>query len=205
MKRLVSSALVVCSLMSGLWAGVDRTGPEFQANAHTPDFQDHPSVASDASGNFVVVWESDYQDGSLTGILGRRFDHEGMPRGPEFVVNTYTTGYQDQPSIASDDAGNYVVVWRSSNQDGSTRGIFGQRFDSSGAPRGTEFQVNTYTTDWQGRPSVASDDKGNFVVMWGSEYQDGSGTAVIGRTFDRTGAPRSAEFQINSYTNGDQD
>src|SRR5262245_43284065 len=127
MKRLVSSALAVCSLTCGLWAGVDRTGPEFQANTHTTDFQNRPSVASDAFGNFVVVWMTDYQDGSVSGIFGRRFDSAGSPRGPEFKVNTYTDGDQYRPSVASDDAGNFVVVWTSYAQDGSSGGIFGQR------------------------------------------------------------------------------
>ncbi len=35
-------------------------------------------------------------------------------------------------------------------------------------PAGTEFQVNTYTTDAQYAPAVASDSAGNFVVVWAS-------------------------------------
>ena len=50
------------------------------------------------------------------------------------------------PSVASDAAGNFVVVWDSADQDGSDVGVFGQRYASSGAPLGPEFRVNTYTT-----------------------------------------------------------
>ena len=69
-----------------------------------------------------------------------------VPDGPEFQVNTYTTGVQAAPSVAVDTSGNFVVVWQSSGPDGSSDGVFGQRFNNTGTPQGTEFQVNTYTT-----------------------------------------------------------
>src|SRR3989442_1175714 len=98
---------------------------------------------------------------------------EVTPTSPEFQVNSYTTGSQDTPAVAAGTAGNFVVVWQSGNyygggQDGSALGIFGRRFDSSGAPLGTEFQANTYTTGNQFFPAVASDADGNFVVVWQS-------------------------------------
>src|SRR6185503_4434191 len=95
-----------------------------------------------------------------------------------FRVNTYTTHSQDFPAVASDSAGNFVVVWQSGYQDGGggflAPGVFAQRFASTGAPRGPEFRVNTYTTDRQHLPAVASDTSGNFVVVWSSDTQDGS-------------------------------
>ena len=51
-----------------------------------------------------------------------------MPLGGEFLVNAYTSNDQSTPAIASDAAGNFVVVWRSNLQDGCvvhvTRGRF---------------------------------------------------------------------------------
>ena len=125
-------------------------------------------MASDSSGNFVVVWESDSQDGSSYGVFGQRYASTGAPLGPEFRVNTYTTGHQGHPAVASDSSGNFVVVWPSYSQDGSSYGVFGQRYASTGAPLGPEFRVNTYTTNSQSCPAVASDASGNFVVVWTS-------------------------------------
>ena len=53
---------------------------------------------------------------------------------------------------------------------------------------GPEFRVNTYTTSTQASPSVASDPNGNFVVVWQSDGQDGSGYGVYGQ-FDHTFTP----------------
>src|SRR5690349_6099926 len=66
------------------------------------------------------------------------------PLGPQFQVNTYTSNSQSVPAVAADSAGNFVVTWRSPGQDGSSYGVFGQRYDSAGTPQGGEFQVNTY-------------------------------------------------------------
>ena len=56
------------------------------------------------------------------------------PVGSEFHVNTYTTDDQYASSVAADAAGNFVVVWQSFGQDGSGLGVFGQRYDATGAP-----------------------------------------------------------------------
>ena len=104
---------------------------------------------------------------------------QGNPLGPAFRVNTYTTGNQYAENVASDASGNFVVVWGSNLQDGSGRGVFGQRYSASGGLLGPEFPVNTYTTGDQSRPSVAADTVGNFVVVWQSYGQDGSNSGVV--------------------------
>jgi hypothetical protein len=53
----------------------------------------------------------------------------------------------------------------------------GQRYNASGSAIGGEFQINTYTTNSQYRPSVASDSSGNFVVVWESDGSAGSDTS----------------------------
>jgi len=158
-------------------------GPEFQVNTYTTNAQAYPAVATDASGNVVVVWHSSLQDGSLTGIFGQRYAAAGAPLGGEFRVNTYTTGYQSLPDVVTDAGGNFVVAWASYGQDGSTYGIFGQRFAATGGTLGPEFRVNTFTPNGQTRPAVAADGPGNFVVTWDSQLQDGLGLGVFGQRF----------------------
>ena len=101
--------------------------------------------------------------------------------GLEFQVNSYTTGGQSRPIVSHGSDGSFVVVWQSLGQDGSEFAVEGQRYDSTGAPSGTEFQVNSYTTSAQVRPSVSHGSDGSFVVVWDSYTQDGSGSAVEGQ------------------------
>jgi hypothetical protein len=179
-------------------------GPEFRVNAYTTGYQVIPAVASDPSGNFVVVWQSHAQDGAAYGVFGQRYASSGAPLGPEFRVNTQTANDQTYPAVAADMAGNFVVVWSSNVQDGSSQGVFGQRFAGSGAPLGPEFRVNTYTSFYQTRPSVAADTAGNFVVTWTSVLQDGSSAGVFGQRYASSGAALGPEFRVNTYTTGKQ-
>jgi len=183
--------------------GGNPLGPEFPVNSQTLDDQINSSVAVDPSGNFVVVWQSDLQDGSGFGIFGQRYASGGLPLGPEFRVNTYTTAAQRKPSVAADAAGNFVVVWQSAYQDGSGEGVFGQRYSVAGLPLGPEFRANTYTPAGQYWPSVAVDPTGAFLVAWSSQDQEG-GVGVFGQRYAASGASLGSEFQINTYTTGTQ-
>ncbi|HEX9636472.1 MAG TPA: hypothetical protein VGB99_02975 [Acidobacteriota bacterium] len=183
-----------------------KLGGEFQINSHTTAGQRRPAIAHDASsGSFVVVWNSENQDGSDNGIFGQRFDSMGGALGAEFQVNSHTISSQYDKDVAMDAAGNFMVVWQSAYQDGGGLwGIFGQRFDSLGGMSGAEFQINSYTTSIQIQPAVARDAAGNFVVAWGSLDQDGDGLGIFAQQFDSIGAPHGGELQVNTFTPGTQ-
>jgi hypothetical protein len=108
-----------------------KVGSEFQMNTSTGKHF-RPAVASDAGGNFVVVWNRSYPgDAQFSpGVFGQRFDSAGTKIGSEFQVNTYTTNYQDDPVVAADPSGNFVVAWQSYYQDGDGPGVFAQRFSA---------------------------------------------------------------------------
>ncbi|HEY9843414.1 MAG TPA: fibronectin type III domain-containing protein, partial [Candidatus Obscuribacterales bacterium] len=128
-----------------LYSGAKAQGPEFQINTYTSNDQISPDVAMRGNGSFVVVWQDQVQEGNF-GIYGQRFDPDGEPVGSEFHINSYTSFNQTEPKIALDDAGNFVVVWKSVLNDFSGDGVAGQLFDSNGNRIGSEFQVNSYTT-----------------------------------------------------------
>jgi hypothetical protein len=179
-------------------------GGEFRVNEATAGEQNRPAVAADAAGNFVVAWASQGQDGDSLGIMARRYDAAGNPRGPEFQVNTYTANSQFNPHLATTPDGGFVVVWTSYLQDGGTQGVFGRRFDRAGAPASAEFQVNTYTTNYQAKGKVAVAPDGGFVVVWESAAGDGDSFGVFGQRFDAQANRLGVEFQVNSYTTGYQ-
>jgi hypothetical protein len=101
-------------------------GSEFRVNARTTSSQSAPAIAFDPSGDFVVVFNIG-GDGSGNGVFGRRYASAGSPLGSEFRVNAFTTNDQAYAAVAADAFSNFIVVWPSDGQDGSARGIFGQR------------------------------------------------------------------------------
>ncbi len=292
-------------------------GIEFQVNTYTSGAQNYPSVARDADGDFVIVWQSYGQDGSGDGIFARRFNAAGVPQAAEFRVNAYITYSQSHAAVALDDDGDFVVAWdgnltgrlrapasspgastppappqgiefqvnsyttttsiirpslvdgdgdfvvawnelrtgrsrirhlrasgsarpalprpsssrstaitagyqfrpgrrsrcatatsslpgRTEPSDSNYPDIFARRFDAAGVARGVEFQVNTYTPSCQYDSAVAVDHDGDFVVAWRSNLQDGFTFGIFARSFSSTGIAQTAEFQVNSFTPGDE-
>jgi Secretion system C-terminal sorting domain len=179
-------------------------GTEFLVNTYTTSDQGIPSIAMDSDGDFVIAWLSDGQDGSGTGVYAQRYNSIGVAQGTEFLVNTYTTSYQGQPSIAMDSDGDFVIAWQSYGQDGNYSGVYAQRYNSSGLAQGTEFLVNTYTTSPQSSPSIAMDGDGDFVIAWTSYGQDEDGSGVYAQGYNSSGLAQGGEFLVNTYTTGYQ-
>lgn len=179
-------------------------GPEFRVNTYTTLSQDNSSVAADADGDSVVVWQSEGQDGQARGIYAQRYDAAGVKQGTEFKVNTHTSDVQRNPVVAMDSDGDFVVAWESVNQDTSGAGIYAQRFNAAGVAQGSEFQVHTFTLNWQNDPSIAMDDDGDFVVAWQSLYQDGDFYGIYAQRFNASGTPQGAEFRVNTFTTDEQ-
>ena len=188
--RRVVAYLATAIAGGDLFAQAPKVGVEIQVNSYITGRQERASAAMDDDGDFVVVWESLDQDGNLDGVFAQRFDATGARKGIEFQVNAYTTGpgptngIQDQPGVAMDADGDFVVVWRSFSQDGNSDGVFARRYDSAGATIGADFQVNSFTTGQQRSPAVAMADDGAFVAAWESNVRTAnrSGSSRVGST-----------------------
>ena len=198
--RLVKLGQTVClgCTLSVLSLQV-RAGSEFQINSYTIETQYQPAISHDSQGSFVVVWASWAQDGQSFGVFAQPFDGDGSFLGSELPVNSFTLGRQMFPSISHDPSGGFVVIWSSEGEDGSSWGVFGQRFESRGEV-GSEFQINTYTLSGQLFPAVSHDPRGNFIVVWASGSQDGYYGGIFARQFDSVGRPLGPEMQINVFT-----
>jgi len=192
------------SLESRTLLSATSVGPEFRVNTFTSLSQGAADVASDADGDFVVVWNSSNQDGSGLGIYAQRYNAAGTPQGSEFKVNSTVSRNQSDPVVAMDAAGNFTVAWESYEQDGSWWGIYAQRYNSSGTPQGPEFLVNTWTANYQREPDIAMDANGHFVVTWYSVPQDGGLEGIYAQRFDPTGTREGGEFRVNTWTTDEQ-
>ncbi len=125
--------------------------------------------------------------------------------GAEFQVNTHTSYDQKNAAIAMSPDGNFVVVWSSYGQDGSSNGIFAQRFDPNCALVGKEFQVNAVSSGNQAEPVVAMDAAAGFAVCWqGPGSIADANEDVFVRRFDPNGLPLGEESCVNSVTAGKQ-
>src|SRR6187401_2604688 len=116
---------------------------------------------------WMVRWRWLLLLGSLRGTTAT-----AVPLGSEFQINSVTAAAQSFGEVAVAGTGVFVVVWTDFARDGDGTGIIGQRFDSTGAKIGADFQVNSFTAYNQIFPRVAIDAVGDFVVVWTSSLQD---------------------------------
>jgi hypothetical protein len=185
------------------------TGSEKQVNTQslgnqqTSEFTPQ-SVGTAPNGSYIITWSSQEQDGSGWGVFARRFAADGTPLGNEFRVNTTTTNDQQHSAVAVDAKGNFVITWTDSGRDGSSDGIYAQRYDALGNPLGGQFQVNTYTSYDQSYPAIATDVEGNFVITWSSYHQDGYWWGVYAQRFNAQGVAQGLEFRVNTTTSYSQ-
>jgi hypothetical protein len=193
-------------------------GPELTLDEGVPcTFQwsycrrDEPSLAVLPSGGFVAVWsywDFEFPGPELHAIRGRRFASDGAPLGPEFVVSPISggsgQGVPSAPVASVDGGGGFVVAWAQDDPpyDGTAE-IFARRYDAAGDPLGPEFRVNSYIPGNQLRPRIAHEPGGGFAIVWQSRG-DGSGTSIMARRFDATGAALGLQFQVNTIEAGNQ-
>ena len=175
-------------------------GTEFRVNTSTTNDQYYPTVTALNDGGFLVSWASFGQDGSSFGIYAQRYNASGATVGTEFLVNTSTTNDQSNPTVTALNDGGFLVSWHSNRQDGSGLGIYAQRYDASGATVGTEFLVNTSTTNDQLYPKVIALNDGGFLVSWQSDAQDGNGYGIYAQRYNASGVAVGTEFRVNTYT-----
>jgi hypothetical protein len=125
--------------------------------------------------------------------------------GAEFQVNTHTTYDQKNAAIAMENSGNFVVVWSSYGQDGSSNGVFGRLFDPNCGQLGEEFQIHMTSSGNQAEPAVAMDAAAGFVVAWqGPESIENDQEDIFARRFDPNGVPIGDEFRVNSFISDQQ-
>jgi hypothetical protein len=195
-------------LVGSAHAQVQPIDAQFEVNTFTTAGQRNAEVAVGPGGGFVIVWDSDDSTGDpgSTSVAARLYDADGAPQGAQFQANTYTTSFQGAPQVAFAPNGDFVVAWSSlgsSDTDTAGASVQAQRYDATGAPIGTEFQVNTYTTGDQTIGDVAFAPDGTSIIAFTSDGSTGTDTSinsVQARRYAAAGTPIGAEFQLNGFT-----
>jgi hypothetical protein len=89
----------------------------------------------------------------------------------EFPVNTGAGEYgasQYNIRCASDTAGNVGVVWV--DERNGAQNIYAQFYNNKGEKYGNNININVYNNCGECYPVIASNKKGNFVILWVDSY-----------------------------------
>jgi hypothetical protein len=154
-----------------------------------------PAIALDGSGNFVITWLGERNNSANLDIYAQRYNSSGIPLGSNFKVNDDTGDiWQESPAIAMDGSGNFIITWR--DHRNLNADIYAQRYNSSGNPMGSNFQVNEdIGTPDQAFPAIAVDGSGNFVITW-YDYRNGN-YDIYAQRYNFLGTPLGPNFKMN--------
>lgn len=176
-------------------------GGELMAHQNAAGRQDAQSslttMASDAAGNFVIVWMFDPAGPAVSRneIVGRRFDALGNPRGDEFTVNLPSETNRFSPTVAMNAVGEFVVLWTEVFANDNNARVMARTYDADGVPKGQPVRVDSGSYTIQGDPIAGIDASGAFLVVWGGNPQGSSNSTVIARRFGPLGSPLGPEFE----------
>jgi hypothetical protein len=107
-------------------------GTVLRVNTYLLGDQYAPRISS-LGTDYLIVWTSLAQDGSREGVYGQFLQENGSEIGGEFRVNTTTVSSQMQPTVASDGAEQFLVVWTSYTGAPYSFDLFAQRYLNSSA------------------------------------------------------------------------
>ncbi|MEM7048796.1 MAG: hypothetical protein AAF604_04015 [Acidobacteriota bacterium] len=177
-------------------AGAPVTG-EFLVNQVTDGDQNDPVVAAGLNGGFLVAWETNPVANPAENVAARLFDSTATAVADQFLVNITLTGDQEDIDVASDGAGNFVLVWESDDQDSSPDSIVARRVDASGALQGGEIAVNATSAGIHFDPALVVQPDGRFLVVWEELPPTPGPSAVVGRLFAADGTAMTSDLRID--------
>ncbi|WP_421717534.1 thrombospondin type 3 repeat-containing protein [Algiphilus sp.] len=150
-----------------------------------------PEIATDASGNSVVVWHAQYDGGNSNVVWMRRFDALGNPLGDrEFMAGSVDF----EPSVAMSEDGSRVAVgFRNGEPPFSSTLIVLRIYDADGVLV-REIVAHPESGSSKTTPHVAmSADR--ILVVWQDEDTSGQ-VAITARLFDFDGNSLTAPFRV---------
>ena len=202
----------------GRGADVVPVGGEFQVNTYTSANQEKAQVSADASGGFIVVWQS----GDTTGrgptarerIAARRYDATGVGRRGVRREHLYAGVAGRIRRSPSAPTGDFVITWAGRHlllqpgQFGVGRlraGLHGCRREAGAEPARTrprpDFREHRGGNGGGRRFRGGLDE---LPAYYATGEATGAARASSASATTARVAPVSGEFQVNTYTTGYQ-
>jgi hypothetical protein len=168
-----------------------------QLVAETPSlFSSSVSVASNAAGDFVVSWikVGDVYNNDLWTVNARRFDHNGIPLGPAFLVNPATSTNAIEIDSTMDVNGNLVIAW---TDDSTPVNVFARRYSSNGDP--VSDPVVIAQENGARYPAVTVAPNGVATVLWYEFWSSPHGLKI--QQIDLSGQQLGSQTIVNQNIN----
>ena len=196
MKKRVQTGIYFCILTacSG-WGAISQSGEEFSPFGLLPGHQVNPDVVIGAQGGFAV-----WQNSNLTSNGERVVIHklnvllEGEGSPIRLTADSERTD-EKFPRVAMMPTGGAVVAWESGRR--GKRDVYLRLVNASGQYLTGVERVNRFNRGNQTKPDVAVNDRGDILVTWESDGQDGDDKGVYAQRYTPLGIRVGGEIAVN--------
>lgn len=175
---------------------------DFRVNPATGGAVPHydGNISFTQEGDFIIVWIDRGIDHNNRQIYFQRFDTPANAVGDPVLVSDTAVHLNNSVDIATGPSGRFAICWSTTTKIGQERlrDIWVQAFDSQGQPLWPRQQVDVdrVGTDYKDtHPSIAMDEKGNFVVVW--QTSDSGGRNVYAQRFETSGERIGGNFLVS--------
>jgi FG-GAP-like repeat len=159
-------------------AGTPVAGPVDLPDGNDSGLETDPDVAALRGGGFVVVWTD--PDLGTNDIRASFVNSSGLPLVSNIVVNTTTSGNQQEASVVALADGGFLVTW----EDLSANLVRAQRFDAATNKIGTEFTVKNGVSVSDSPEAALLSDGGRIAYALGNFSGDADVMTSIWRARD---------------------
>ena len=185
------------------FSGTGVGGTKVRLNTYVYGNQYAPRLSA-VGLDYLAIWTSLKQDGSRQGVYGQFVHNDGALIGGEFRVNTTTASQQMQPAVASDGAGQFIVVWTSYIGSPNNFDLFAQRYANVSSllhPMAAPFVYAPFMLTngvYQPQLQVSWSPLLGISVAKFEVYLDGSATPVAGVSSNQWTMTAAQGLAVNS-------
>jgi hypothetical protein len=185
------------------WDGcTDGQLTEFQVNKKSAGYQGNPRVAAVGPDAYVVVWTSEFIDGSGLAAVAREMTTGTLAPSAEFQVNQSTTGDQHAADVAPAVNGDYAVAVVSATEQTAPRDLSVRFCNFGSGPTTPEILVESGSTGSHTAPSMAYLSNDTWVIVWETYIADAQVQTLQGRILSSGGEPEVPFVEVDDSVEG---
>ncbi len=130
-----------------------------------------PHLSTDGAGNWLTVWYYRPNFSTNPDIVVARSSDNGMSWSNPALVHPANAVLDEIPSVSTDGAGNWTVIWHRVDESEGTADILVARSRDNGITWGTPSALNTGALDTTDNyaPDIRADNASSWVAVWVSD------------------------------------